>query len=70
MFGGDALVHFGEDGFVVLEVGIHDGEEGGRGGEHAFDAGRGEAAAADAMEDVEVVLGAAEALDGGGGAIG
>ena len=70
MFGGDAANHLGKDGFVVLEVGVHDGDVGGRGGEHAFDAGGGEAAAADAMEDVQVVLGAGEALDEGGGAVG
>ena len=70
MIGGDEAVHFGENGFVVLEVGIHDGDVGSGGGEHAFDAGGGEAAAADAMEDVEVLLEAGEALDEGGGAIG
>jgi len=62
--------HLGKHGFVMLEVGIHNGDVGGGGGEHAFDAGGGEAAAADAMENVEVVLGAGEALDDGCSAIG
>ena len=70
MIGGDETVHFGKDGFVVLEVGIHDSDVGSGGGEHAFNAGGGEAATADAMEDVQVVLMAGEALGEGGGAIG
>lgn len=70
VFGGYLANHLGEHGFVMLEVGIHDGDVWGGGGEHAFDAGGGEAAAADAMEDVQVVLGVGEAFNDGGGAIG
>jgi hypothetical protein len=70
VLGGDAAVHFGEPSFFVLEVGVYDRDVGGGGGEHTFDAGGGEGAAADAMEDVEIVLGMGEALDEGGGAIG
>ncbi len=63
VFGGDEAEHLGKDGFVVLEVGVHDGDVGSGGGEHAFDAGGGEAATADAMEDVQVVVAAGEVLD-------
>ncbi len=64
------MEHLGEDGFVVLEVSVHDGDEGSGGGEHAFDAGGGEAAAADAMEGAEVGVGAGEVLDDGSSAVG
>jgi len=69
MLGGDAAAHFRQPSFFVLEVGVHDCAAG-VGGEHTFDAGGGGGAVADAMEDVEIVLGMGAALDEGGGTIG
>ena len=62
--------HGGEGGLVVLEVGVHDGDVVGGGGEHALDAGRRQAAAADAMEEADAGAFAGVGADDLGGAVG
>jgi hypothetical protein len=54
----------------VLEVGVHDGDILGGGGEDAFDAGGGEAAAADAMEEADAGIEEGVGADEVGGTVG
>lgn len=69
-FAAEAGDHVRDDGFIVLEIAVHDDDEGSGGGEHAFDAGRGEADAADALQDADARVDAAELAADVGGAVG
>ncbi len=56
----DGRQHPGQDGLVVLQVAIHDRDDGGRRGEHALDAGAGKAAAANAANAADARVGFAK----------
>jgi hypothetical protein len=66
----DLLQHLGQDGFVVLVVGVDHGDEFGRGRRHALDAGRGEAPPPDPVDAAHMGLLHGDGFGELGGAVG
>ena len=61
--------HAGQDALVVLHVGVHHGHPVGGTGEDAFDTGRGEAPAADAVQQADACVLTGKGADCFGGAV-
>ena len=62
--------HGGQHAFVMLQVGIHHGDEGRAGRQDAFDAGAGQAAAADTAQAAHARIDCGDRLGGFGRAVG